>query len=81
MDSNKGRSSTAVATNSAFRGFFAFVALEAAVPMQTGMGNGRFCWYCISRAMLTMTFRMDDDAMGIFDTHQRAAGDACLLEG
>ena len=69
VDSNKGRSSTAVATNSAFRGFFAFVALEIAVPMQVGMGNGRFCWYRISRAVLTMTFRMDDDAMGVFDTH------------
>ena len=81
MDSNKGRSSTAVATNSAFRGFFAFVALEIAVPMQVGMGNGRFCWYRILRAVLTMTFRMDDDAMGFFDTHQRAAHATCILEG
>ena len=81
MDSNKGRSSTAVATNSAFRGFFAFVALEIAVPMQVGIGDGRLYWYCISSVMLTMNFRVDDDAMGIFDTHQRAAGDACLLEG
>ena len=81
MDSNKGRSSTAVATNSAFRGFFAFVALEIAVPMQVGMGNGRFCWYCMSRAMLTMNFRMDDDAMGVLNIYQRAAHATCILEG
>ncbi|KIL53809.1 hypothetical protein M378DRAFT_174556, partial [Amanita muscaria Koide BX008] len=40
VDSNKGRSSTAVATNSAFRGFFAFLATELAVPLQDGLGNG-----------------------------------------
>lgn len=34
VDANRGRSSTAVATNSAFRGFSAFVATEVAVPMQ-----------------------------------------------
>lgn len=34
VDANVGRSSTAVATNSAFRGVFAFVATEIAVPMQ-----------------------------------------------
>ena len=81
VDSNTGRSSTAVATNSAFRGLFAFVALEVAVPMQVGIGNGRFCWYCISSAMLTMNFRMDDDAMGVFDTYQWATRATCILEG
>ena len=30
--------------------------------------------------MLTMTFRMDDDAMGVFDTHQRAAHATCMEE-
>ena len=48
VDSNQGRSSTAVATNSAFRGFFAFVATEIAVPMQVGLGNGQF--KCIADA-------------------------------
>jgi hypothetical protein len=42
VDSNKGGSSTAVATNSVFRGLFSFIALEVAVPMQVGVGNGRF---------------------------------------
>lgn len=39
VDSNAGRSSSAVATNSLFRGIFAFVAAEVAVPLQVG--------YCI----------------------------------
>ena len=67
MDSNQGRSSTAVATNSAFRGFFAFVATEIAVPMQVGLGNGRFSYYGYC-ALVTMNFRMDDDAMGVLNT-------------
>lgn len=69
VDSNKGRSSTAVATNSAFRGLFAFVATEIAVPMQVGLGNGQLHFYCIMHIMLTMKFRMDDDDMGVFSTH------------
>ncbi|KAF9468747.1 major facilitator superfamily domain-containing protein [Collybia nuda] len=40
VDSNTGRSSTAVATNSAFRGIYAFVATEVAVPLQDGLGDG-----------------------------------------
>ncbi|KAF8636200.1 hypothetical protein AX17_003688 [Amanita inopinata Kibby_2008] len=40
VDSNKGRSSIAVATNSAFRGVFAFVGTEIAVPLQDGLGDG-----------------------------------------
>ncbi|KAH6911807.1 major facilitator superfamily domain-containing protein [Coprinopsis sp. MPI-PUGE-AT-0042] len=40
VDANQGRSSTAAATNSAFRGVFAFVAIEIAVPMQDGLGDG-----------------------------------------
>ena len=44
VDSNQGRSSTAVATNSAFRGLFAFVATEVAVPLQDALGDGSF--YC-----------------------------------
>jgi hypothetical protein len=34
VDANVGRSSTVVATNSAFRGIGAFVAAEIAVPLQ-----------------------------------------------
>ena len=34
VDANNGRSSTAVALNSAFRGVFAFVATEITVPLQ-----------------------------------------------
>jgi len=34
VDANTGRSSTAVATNSSFRGLSAFVAAEIAVPLQ-----------------------------------------------
>ncbi|KAJ3510411.1 hypothetical protein NLJ89_g4691 [Agrocybe chaxingu] len=40
VDANVGRSSTAVAANSAFRGTFAFVATEIAVPLQDGLGDG-----------------------------------------
>ncbi|KAG6819667.1 hypothetical protein H0H93_009747 [Arthromyces matolae] len=40
VDSNTGRSSSAVATNSAFRGLSAFVAVEIAVPLQDGLGDG-----------------------------------------
>jgi len=34
VDANKGRSSTAVAANSAFRGIIAFIAAEIAIPLQ-----------------------------------------------
>ncbi|OJA19746.1 hypothetical protein AZE42_11231 [Rhizopogon vesiculosus] len=40
VDANVGRSSTAVAANSSFRGLFAFVAAEIAVPLQNSMGDG-----------------------------------------
>ncbi|KAM6493826.1 vacuolar DHA amino acid exporter [Amanita muscaria] len=40
VDANQGRSSTAVATNSLFRGILAFIATELAVPLQEGLGNG-----------------------------------------
>ncbi|KJA18906.1 hypothetical protein HYPSUDRAFT_144354 [Hypholoma sublateritium FD-334 SS-4] len=40
VDANVGRSSTAVAANSAFRGIFAFVATEIAVPLQDNLGDG-----------------------------------------
>jgi hypothetical protein len=34
VDANIGRSSSAVASNSAFRGLFALIGTEVAVPMQ-----------------------------------------------
>ncbi|KAG2090388.1 MFS general substrate transporter [Suillus discolor] len=40
VDANTGRSSTAVATNASFRGLFAFVATEIAVPLQDSIGDG-----------------------------------------
>ncbi|KAF9474590.1 MFS general substrate transporter [Pholiota conissans] len=40
VDANIGRSSTAVAGNSAFRGIFAFMATEVAVPLQDNLGDG-----------------------------------------
>ncbi|EFI27249.1 hypothetical protein CC1G_15077 [Coprinopsis cinerea okayama7 len=40
VDANTGRSSTATATNSAFRGLFAFIATEVAVPIQDNLGDG-----------------------------------------
>ncbi|KAJ7270783.1 major facilitator superfamily domain-containing protein [Mycena haematopus] len=40
VDANNGRSATAVATNSAFRGMSAFVATEIAVPLQDSVGDG-----------------------------------------
>ncbi|KAI6041444.1 vacuolar DHA amino acid exporter [Pisolithus marmoratus] len=40
VDSNTGRSSSAVAANSSIRGTFAFVAAEVAVPLQDAIGGG-----------------------------------------
>jgi MFS family permease len=40
IDSNVGRSSGAVACNSAIRGLFAFVASEVAGPLQDSVGDG-----------------------------------------
>ncbi|KAJ7714005.1 vacuolar DHA amino acid exporter [Mycena metata] len=40
VDANNGRSATAVAANSAFRGLGAFVATEVAVPLQNSVGDG-----------------------------------------
>ncbi|KAI0632989.1 MFS general substrate transporter [Trametes polyzona] len=40
VDANSGRSSSAAASNSAFRGLFAFVASEVAVPIQDAIGDG-----------------------------------------
>lgn len=40
VDSNTGRSSGAVACNSAIRGLFAFIASEVAGPLQDAVGDG-----------------------------------------
>ncbi|KAG2101821.1 uncharacterized protein F5147DRAFT_708164, partial [Suillus discolor] len=40
VDANTGRSSTAVAANTSFRGLSAFVATEIAVPLQDSIGDG-----------------------------------------
>ncbi|KAG2351531.1 vacuolar DHA amino acid exporter [Suillus spraguei] len=40
VDANTGRSSTAVATKGSFRGLFAFVAAEIAIPLQDTIGDG-----------------------------------------
>ncbi|KAF9230561.1 MFS general substrate transporter [Melanogaster broomeanus] len=40
VDANTGRSSSAVATNSSFRGASGFVAAEIAVPLQDALGDG-----------------------------------------
>ncbi|KAF5376834.1 hypothetical protein D9757_008897 [Collybiopsis confluens] len=40
VDANVGRSSSAVALNASFRGTFAFVFEEVAVPMQDSLGDG-----------------------------------------
>ncbi|KAF9502098.1 vacuolar DHA amino acid exporter [Pleurotus eryngii] len=40
VDANNGRSSTAMASNSAFRGVSAFAATEIAVPLQDAVGDG-----------------------------------------
>ncbi|KAF8483111.1 MFS general substrate transporter [Gautieria morchelliformis] len=40
VDANVGRSSTAVATNSMFRGVTGFIAAEVAVPLQDSLGDG-----------------------------------------
>lgn len=40
VDANPGRSCTAVATNSSFRGSLAFVSVMTAVPLQDALGDG-----------------------------------------
>ncbi|KZO96072.1 MFS general substrate transporter [Calocera viscosa TUFC12733] len=40
VDANVGRSSTAIAVNSTFRGMFGFIAAEIAIPLQNSIGDG-----------------------------------------
>ncbi|KAL1741936.1 major facilitator superfamily domain-containing protein [Schizophyllum fasciatum] len=56
VDANVGRSSYAVALNSAFRGVSAFVATEIAVPLQDGLGDG---WlYTLWAALMALSAAM-----------------------
>lgn len=59
VDANQGRSSTAAATNSAFRGVFAFIAIEIAVPMQDGLGDGTHSTSFHGNSKLTLNLRLD----------------------
>lgn len=40
VDANVGRSSSAIACNSLFRGFFAFLMTEIALPIRSAIGDG-----------------------------------------
>ncbi|KZT53351.1 MFS general substrate transporter [Calocera cornea HHB12733] len=40
VDANTGRSSTAIAVNSSFRGTAGFIAAEVAIPLQNAIGDG-----------------------------------------
>ncbi|TFK48710.1 MFS general substrate transporter [Heliocybe sulcata] len=53
VDANVGRSSTAVACNSMFRGIFAFVATEVAVPLDNAIGEGGL--YTLWAGLLVVT--------------------------
>ncbi|KAG9315514.1 vacuolar DHA amino acid exporter [Chiua virens] len=57
VDANVGRSSSAVATNSSFRGLSAFIAAEIAVPLQDAIGDGGL--YTLWAGL--MVFRGTDD--------------------
>ncbi|KAG2344357.1 MFS general substrate transporter [Suillus weaverae] len=49
VDANPGRSCTAVATNSSFRGSLAFISVMIAVPLQNALGDGGLytVWACV----------------------------------
>ncbi|KAG0704803.1 vacuolar DHA amino acid exporter [Suillus ampliporus] len=53
VDANTGRSATAVATNSSFRGLFAFAATEITVPLQDSIGDGGM--YTLWAGLLVVT--------------------------
>ncbi|KAL4256353.1 MFS transporter superfamily protein [Pleurotus pulmonarius] len=53
IDANNGRSSTAMAANSAFRGMSAFLATEITVPLQDSLGDGPM--YTIWGAIVLMS--------------------------
>ncbi|KAG8840099.1 hypothetical protein FRB91_006547 [Serendipita sp. 411] len=53
VDANSGRSTTAVASNSSFRGLSGFVASEIAAPLQDSLGDGGL--YSIWAGLLVIT--------------------------
>jgi len=53
VDANIGRSSTAVATNSFFRGIYGFVVAEVAAPLQNAIGDGGL--YTIWAGLMVIT--------------------------
>ncbi|KAG2744791.1 MFS general substrate transporter [Suillus brevipes Sb2] len=53
VDANPGRSCTAVATNSSFRGSLAFVSVMTAVPLQNALGDGGL--YTVWAGVLVVT--------------------------
>jgi hypothetical protein len=53
VDANIGRSSTAVASNSFFRGIAGFIAAEVAAPLQDSIGDGGL--YSLWAGLMVMT--------------------------
>ncbi|KAF8652854.1 hypothetical protein AX16_004129 [Volvariella volvacea WC 439] len=66
VDANVGRSSSAIAANSFFRGVSAFVATEVGVPLQDKLGNG---WLGVIWA-LAMTF----SSLLVFTVYMKGRG-------
>ncbi|GJE91884.1 MFS general substrate transporter [Phanerochaete sordida] len=61
VDANAGRSSSAVALNSCFRGTLGFVAAEIAVPLQNSIGDGGLYslwagWLCIAELLILLVW-------------------------
>lgn len=72
VDANVGRSSSAVASNSSFRGLSAFVAAEIAVPLQVGS-------LCLTDTSFR-THRVVQDAIGDGGLYTLWAGLMLLAE-
>jgi hypothetical protein len=76
VDSNTGRSSTAVATNSAFRGIYAFVATEVAVPLQVSVITAYFTCHVTNDEL------QDGLGDGKYEIQAQATpSDSCLQDG
>lgn len=82
VDANAGRSSTAVATNSAFRGVFAFIAAEVAVPLQVSFPAQHFPSFKRIETLLECDRGWwDVHPVGGPAGHLRAVDSACALQG
>lgn len=64
VDSAPGRSTSAVAMNSMFRGTVAFVATEISQPVLDAAGNGALCAYRCARASLILRRHGLGDSVG-----------------